>query len=186
MSALPPEMISIREFARRDGCSDRRVRNAIQTRHLPTFPGKLLPASLAGTGWREGNRRAASRGADPHADTADSPHPACGNLVEVSAPAAEPLPSEACSLSAIVVGGAQDLAVLLLRLGLARAAIAEHVDEWLAQQRTGAVDCMAEDVPPPAGHSTWASHPLFDGPWLWGTSWPELEALAAKRQEARR
>jgi len=175
VSAPPPEMISIREFARRDGCSEKRVRNAIQTRHLPMFPGKLLPANLAGTGWREGNRRTASKGAD----SVDGVRTVRSNLVQMSVPAAEPLPSEACSLSAIVVGGAQDLAVLLLRLGLARAAIAEHVDEWLAQQRTAAVDCMAEDVPPPAGHSTWASHPLFTAPWLEGTSWAELEGLAA-------
>lgn len=174
MSVSPAEMISIREFARRDGCSDRRVRNAIQTRHLPTCPGKLLPANLAGTGWREGNRRDASKGAD-RVRTVRSNHVA----PSAPAPAAELLPSEACSLSAIVVGGAQDLAVLLLRLGLARAAVTGHVDKWLAQQRAGAVDCMAEDVPPPDGHQTWASHWLFTGPWLLDTSWGELEALAA-------
>lgn len=173
------EMISIREFARRDGCNEKRVRNAIQTRHLPTCPGKRLPANLAGTGWREGNRRGVRKGAD----TADGPHAVRSNLALVSAPAAEPLPSEACSLSAIVVGGAQDLAVLLLRLGLARDAIAEHVDGWLAQQRAGAADCMAEDVPPPAGHDTWAGHPLFVGPWLEGTSWHELEGEAAHAQD---
>jgi len=182
VSAPPAELVSIREFARRDGCSEKRVRNAIRTRHLPTFPGKLLPACLAGTGWREGNRRAASRGAD----SADSPHLARGNLVEVSAPMAELLPSEPCSLAAVTVGGAQDLAVLLLRLGLTRAAVTEHVDGWLAQQRAGAVDCMAEDVPPPAGHETWASHRLFMGPWLDDTSWKELEALAGEGQEAPR
>ncbi|MGI4940740.1 MAG: hypothetical protein ACRYHQ_09285 [Janthinobacterium lividum] len=171
MSALPPDMISIREFARRDGCSEKRVRNAIQTRHLPTCPGKLLPPNLVGTGWREGNRRGA--------DTVRTVRTKVSALPKVSAPEPDPLPSEACSLSAIVAGGAQDLAVLLLRLGLARAAVAEHADQWLAQQRAGAVDCMAEDVPPPAEHNTWASHPLFLGPWLEGTSWHELEALAA-------
>ncbi|MGI4944432.1 MAG: hypothetical protein ACRYHQ_28385 [Janthinobacterium lividum] len=164
-------MISIREFARRDGCSEKRVRNAIQTRHLPTCPGKLLPANLAGTGWREGNRRGA--------DTVRTVRTKVSALAEVSAPELELLPSEACSLSAIVVGGAQDLAILLLRLGLARAAVTQHVDQWLTQQRAGAVDCMAEDVPPPAEHDTWASHPLFLGPWLEGTSWHELEAEAA-------
>ena len=175
LSAVPPEMISIREFARRDGCSEKRVRNAIQTRHLPTCPGKLLPANLAGTGWRAGNRR--------NADTVRTVRSKVSASAQVSAPAAEPLPSEACSLSAIVVGGAQDLAVLLLRLGLARAVIMEHADGWLAQQRAAAVDCMAEDVPPPPGHDAWASHPLHVGPWLEGTSWTELAALAAHAQD---
>ena len=130
----------------------------------------------------EGSQRGADIHADLTADTADSPHlvrTEVSALLQVSAPAAEPLPSEACSLSAMVVGGAQDLAVLLLRLGLARAAVTEHVDGWLAQQRGGAIDCMAEDVPPPVKHDTWASHPLFLGPWLEGTSWHELEAEAA-------
>ena len=175
MSAPPPEMISIREFARRDGCSEKRVRNAIQSRHLPMFPGKLLPASLAGTGWREGNRRAASKGAD----SADSPHPARGNLVELSAPAAELLPSECCSLSALVDGGAQEVAALLLRLGHPRETVAGYVDAWHERMRAASVDCLAEDVPPPSGHATWASHPLFTAPWLEGTSWAELEGLAA-------
>ncbi|MGI4799381.1 MAG: hypothetical protein ACRYG8_36165 [Janthinobacterium lividum] len=175
MSAPPPDMISIREFARRDGCSEKRVRNAIQTRHLPPCPGKLLPPTLVGTGWREGNRGGA--------DTPRTVRTKVSARPQVSAPEPELLPSEACSLSAMVVGGAQDLAVLLLRLGLARAAVTEHVDGWLAQQRVGAVDCMTDDVPPPAGHDTWSEHPLFVGPWQRGTSWSELEALAANAQD---
>ncbi len=170
-------MISIREFARRDGCSEKRVRNAIQTRHLPMCPGKLLPANLAGTGWREGNRRGA--------DTVRTVRTKVSARPQVSAPEPEPLPSEACSLSAMVAGSAQDLAVLLLRLGLARDAVAEHADGWLAQQRAAAVDCMAEDVPPPAGYDTWADHPLFLGPWLEGTSWHEMEAEAAATPRVR-
>ncbi len=164
-------MISIREFARRDGCSEKLVRNALKTQHLPTFPGKQLPANLVGTGWREGNRRKRR--------AADTVRTVRTNVSAVSAPEAELLPSEACSLSALIVGGAQDLAVLLLRLGLPRVAIAGHVERWVAQQRISAVDCMAEDVPPPTGHATWSGHPLFAGPWLEGASWAELEALAA-------
>jgi hypothetical protein len=54
---MPPtgEMISQREFARRDGCSERLVRDAIKSGALPSFPGKLLPAKLARTAWRAGN-----------------------------------------------------------------------------------------------------------------------------------
>ncbi|MGI4794048.1 MAG: hypothetical protein ACRYG8_08190 [Janthinobacterium lividum] len=171
-------MISIREFARRDGCSEKRVRNAIQTRHLPTLPGKLLPANLAGTGWREGNRRGARKGADT-ADKVRTVRTKVSALPQVSAPVAELLPSEACSLSAMVEGSAHDFAALLLRLGLTRDAITGHVDPWLTQQRTAAVDCIADDLPPPAGHESWASHGLFTRPWLESMSWDELEALAS-------
>lgn len=46
------EGISIREFARRDGCSDKVVRRKIESGHLPALPdGKLDPA-LVGTAWR--------------------------------------------------------------------------------------------------------------------------------------
>lgn len=67
MSA-PPALVSVREFARLDGCDDKLVRRAIKAGKLPISPdGKLDPA-LAGTGWRKNNRRAAS-GADVGADT---------------------------------------------------------------------------------------------------------------------
>lgn len=51
------EGVSIREFARLDGCNDKLVRRAIQDGKLTAFAdGKLDPA-LAGTGWRRLNRR---------------------------------------------------------------------------------------------------------------------------------
>lgn len=50
--------ISIREFAKRDGCNDKLVRRAIQEGRITALPdGKLDPA-LVGTAWRETNRRA--------------------------------------------------------------------------------------------------------------------------------
>lgn len=50
--------ISIREFARRDGCDDKLVRRAIAKGHLTLLPdGKMDPA-LVGSSWREGNRPA--------------------------------------------------------------------------------------------------------------------------------
>jgi hypothetical protein len=72
------EMISLREFARRDGCDDKWVRVAIKNGALPRIPGKVLPANLVGTGWRYRNRLGA--------ETADCPS-------EVSAP--EPTLAEA-------------------------------------------------------------------------------------------
>lgn len=61
-------LVSVREFARLDGCDDKLVRRAIKAGKLPiSAEGKLDPA-LAGTGWRKQNRRAAG-GADKGADT---------------------------------------------------------------------------------------------------------------------
>jgi hypothetical protein len=68
MSA-PVALVSVREFARLDGCDDKLVRRAIQAGKLAvSADGKLDPA-LAGTGWRRQNRRA-TPGADSGADTA--------------------------------------------------------------------------------------------------------------------
>lgn len=70
MSApLPPSaLVSVREFARLDGCDDKLVRRAIKAGKLPiSDDGKLDPA-LAGSGWRKQNRRAAGS-ADTGADT---------------------------------------------------------------------------------------------------------------------
>lgn len=50
--------ISVREFARRDGCSHTLVNRAIKEGHLRKFEDGSLDPSLAGTGWRSSNRRA--------------------------------------------------------------------------------------------------------------------------------
>lgn len=55
MSA-PQVFVSVREFARLDGCDDKLVRRAIKAGKLPiSTDGKLDPA-LAGSGWRKRNR----------------------------------------------------------------------------------------------------------------------------------
>jgi hypothetical protein len=55
MSA-PADRVSIRQFAKLDGCDDKLVRRAITQGKLPkSEDGKLDPA-LAGTGWRKRNR----------------------------------------------------------------------------------------------------------------------------------
>lgn len=62
MSA-PAALVSVREFARLDGCDDKLVRRAIKAGKLPiSTDGKLDPA-LVGSGWRRQNRRVAD-GAD--------------------------------------------------------------------------------------------------------------------------
>jgi len=72
------EGISIREFARRDGCSDKVVRRKLESGHLQALPGGKLDPALVGTDWRQ---RPAAR-ADTPAKSADSPQVSA----EVSAP----------------------------------------------------------------------------------------------------
>lgn len=72
--------ISIREFARRDGCNDKLVRRAITQGKLKTLANGLLDEKLVGTGWRKNNRRnapteAPKPDADKPADTVRTPEP---------------------------------------------------------------------------------------------------------------
>ena len=50
--------ISIRAFAKLDGCSEKLVRGAIKAGQLKALPNGKLDPALAGTGWRRTNRRA--------------------------------------------------------------------------------------------------------------------------------
>lgn len=56
--------ISIREFARREGCSDTLVRKGLKSGHLKALADGTLDAALVGTGWRKGNREGANGGAN--------------------------------------------------------------------------------------------------------------------------
>jgi len=92
MSA-PSDTVSIREFARLDGCSDKLVRRAISEGKLRVSADGKLDRELAGTGWRRTNRRAAE-GADTSADNAQMSAPAVRTSkrdAKVSAPADKPL-----------------------------------------------------------------------------------------------
>lgn len=68
MSAPMDDGISIREFARREGCSDRLVRRAVEQGKLLALSNGRLNPELIGTGWRHGNRHP-TEGADRGADT---------------------------------------------------------------------------------------------------------------------
>lgn len=72
--------ISIREFARRDGCDDGLVRRALKAGRLKALPDGTIDPALVGSGWRKTNRRA-DQGADSAADTP-----------RTSAPAPQPTP----------------------------------------------------------------------------------------------
>lgn len=61
-------LVSVREFARLDGCDDKLVRRAIKAGKLPISADGRLDPALAGTGWRRTNRRGGG-GADKGADT---------------------------------------------------------------------------------------------------------------------
>lgn len=81
MSALG---ISIREFARRDGCSDTLVRKAIKSGHLLAFDDGSLDPDHVGGDWRKTNRR----GANPDANQSANTVAESANRAEEFAPAA--------------------------------------------------------------------------------------------------
>jgi hypothetical protein len=62
------EGISIREFARLDGCDEALVRRAVRKGYLPKLNDGSLDPNLAGTGWRFNNRK----GADSARKSADT------------------------------------------------------------------------------------------------------------------
>lgn len=61
-----PKGLSIREFAKRDGCNDKLVRRKIQSGHLIAFDDGSLDPNLVGSDWR-------ARVRTPGADSADTP-----------------------------------------------------------------------------------------------------------------
>ncbi|MCQ8240532.1 hypothetical protein [Rhizosaccharibacter radicis] len=73
MSAVsaPPAGISIREFARREGCDDKLVRRAVTRGKIKQFPDGTLDPAAIGTGWRKANRTA-DTGADMSAPGGES------------------------------------------------------------------------------------------------------------------
>ncbi|HEV2365415.1 MAG TPA: hypothetical protein VGS12_14595 [Caulobacteraceae bacterium] len=61
--------VSIREFARREGCDDKVVRRAISAGNLKTLADGSLDPSLVGSLWRKRNRAADSADSADSADT---------------------------------------------------------------------------------------------------------------------
>ena len=188
-SAPTPEAVSIREFARRDRCDESRVRRAIRSGHLKRSPDGKLDAALVGTGWRETNRRNASR-ADP-ADLlrADSAVAADPPRTPASVRAPEVLPadtrtpyvahtsglvSEVISTLAVVLDGfAMDAAQLLLP-HLPRKTIAPIVDEMITRARRAEVEILHDDfIDPPDEFESWADHPWFSRPVMSEAAWEE-------------
>lgn len=163
------EGISLREFAMRDGCSEKLVRRGISRGYITRFPDGSVDQKFIGTGWRESARIAGAM--EIAADTPMKPVRA-----QVSA---FPLPIEAETFALAADSWAVDLALILLRHGLPQAEAQAIVEAWLAAARRGAVECL-EDVPLPPGCRSWAKHRLFTAPWLGqNMTWSELDTEAA-------
>lgn len=64
--------ISMREFARRENCSDTLVRRAVKQGRLKVSKDGNLDEKLVGTAWREANAKGANTGANRGANTANS------------------------------------------------------------------------------------------------------------------
>ncbi|MBC9208925.1 hypothetical protein IBL26_18910 [Roseomonas aerophila] len=105
VSAPAAEGISIREFARREGISDKIIRRAISAGYLTPLPdGKLSPAWV-GSGWRKANRHA-DTGADTPADSADMSAPGVRTVRSAAAPVSAPAAAVAEDLEPQPRGGA--------------------------------------------------------------------------------
>lgn len=100
MSA-PKQPVSVREFARLDGCDDKLVRRAIKAGKLPVSTDGKVDPGLAGTGWRKRNRHPVAA-ADTRADSADKAKSVRTRVrtAEVSAPTADEAAEAAESLFA--------------------------------------------------------------------------------------
>lgn len=95
-----PHFVSIREFAKLDGCNDKLVRRAINSGKLSTNEDGKLDASLAGSGWRRENRRA-----DTGADIANVSAPA---VRTVRTPRGTPIKAPAPGDLAAAIDGISD------------------------------------------------------------------------------
>ncbi len=60
MSSAPGSFVSVRQFAKLDGCSHTLVAKAVKHGKLPVSGEGLIDPALAGTGWRRQNRAAAA------------------------------------------------------------------------------------------------------------------------------
>lgn len=88
--SAPAAGISIREFARREGCDDKLVRRALKEGKLKAFEDGSLDPDLVKTGWRRTNRRA-DMSADTAADSRSADRPRTARKLSAPAAAAEGL-----------------------------------------------------------------------------------------------
>ena len=174
MSAPTPEKLSIREFARRDGCDESRVRKAIRTGHLRRSAAGKLDAALVGTGWRETNRRAADTLATQLRTTATVRNLVAGAGNEVSDPP-ERVTNYPESMAEMAMCAAYNVG-LALAGRLSRPGLDDIVDQVATAVRREAVMMLNEEgVRPPPGYPSWSEHPLFSRPALEQADWEDFE-----------
>ncbi len=100
--------ISIREFARREPCSDTLVRRAIKEGRLSTYDDGSIDPGLVGTDWRRGNLKGANaltEGANTSANTANrvfAPAPVAGGADQAAHDAAMAAEAEQLIESGVV------------------------------------------------------------------------------------
>jgi hypothetical protein len=164
----PATGISAREFARRDGCDEKLVRNGKLHGYLKAFPDGSLDPALVGTGWRETNRR---RGG-----VADS-----GAPLDPTVRTYRDLPGPVLSLAMLALGVGMDAGEAALRQGVDEATARAIADETTAAAVRAVLDLVADDVDPPTGHTGWADHPLFTAApdHRFDAAWSELVAEVA-------
>ena len=96
------------------------------------------------------------------------------------------LPTEISEIASFINDGAADMAVVMLRGGLALEVVQPLVDAWVTEMRHGHASCFDDGDPdapaPPYGYERWADHPLFTRDWMdeLAASWEELKAEAAQ------
>jgi hypothetical protein len=184
-SAKTPVLgISIREFARRDGCSEKLVRRHIDRGGIKRFPdGSIDPASV-GTGWRE-----SARGSPLAAERLRTSRPRLSAPVPVSAPMGAKyrdgsdygnpanVPPEVATAATAIDAGAHDLARLLAGAGMPLDRVRGLVEAWVGLQRSGWCDGAGLDWPEsPISYTGWGDHPLFTGDAIGRADWAELAA----------
>lgn len=86
--------ISMREFARRENCSDTLVRRAVKQGRLKVSGDGNLDESLVGTAWRESNAKGANTPANTSANTANSSQGVRSSQFAPAAPLPEVLDGE--------------------------------------------------------------------------------------------
>lgn len=169
------EQISIREFARRDGCNDKLVRRAILSKRLSMLPGGLLDAALVGTSWR--NRR----------PTADIPHirtriaaDVLQNPQKMSAPITRRDRNLIAALIDHVVGDVAEILATKLSPPMTQE-ITRHVAGELRERASAILELLG--APPPEVCKGWREWPAFSGDPLDHVDWAQLGVPSASDRQ---
>ena len=174
--------LSVREFARREGCSHTLVQKALKSEHLRAFANGTLDPALVGTGWRKGNRRAGTVGnlggnsgqqvatpTAPEVEAAPEPQPHGGALRRArKADREDPDGDALAALDELLLGG-QRLSLAEAERIKENALALKHVLD--ARQRSGALVALERAEATlfelaRASRDSWLNWPARIGPLL--------------------